>query len=166
MADWKPGDWTCQRCNLHNFASRANCYTCKGPRPAEVKPIKKPGDWECPGCKFHNYASRDSCWKCGTAKPRKPGDWKCPSCFYTNFAHRNTCNSCYGPRYTPVRVRKPKPKEDAKDEDSTCVVCMDAAPNVVLDCGHLVLCGGCANQVTKCPMCRKIIVRRLKVYTS
>jgi hypothetical protein len=36
----------------------------------------------------------------------------------------------------------------------SCVVCMDASPTVVLDCGHCVLCRACNGQVKTCLMCR------------
>lgn len=35
-AGWKAGDWICARpgCNVHNFASRSECYRCNAPREA------------------------------------------------------------------------------------------------------------------------------------
>lgn len=35
-AGWKAGDWICTRpgCNVHNFASRMECYRCNAPREA------------------------------------------------------------------------------------------------------------------------------------
>ncbi|KAG8069597.1 hypothetical protein GUJ93_ZPchr0006g46438 [Zizania palustris] len=35
-AGWKAGDWICTRpgCNVHNFASRIECYRCNAPREA------------------------------------------------------------------------------------------------------------------------------------
>uniref|UniRef100_A0A0E0DWM1 RanBP2-type domain-containing protein n=1 Tax=Oryza meridionalis TaxID=40149 RepID=A0A0E0DWM1_9ORYZ len=35
-AGWKAGDWICARpgCNVHNFASRIECYRCNAPREA------------------------------------------------------------------------------------------------------------------------------------
>ena len=33
----RPGDWKCQGCNFHNFASRAQCLRCKGPKPGGRK---------------------------------------------------------------------------------------------------------------------------------
>ncbi|OEL21405.1 hypothetical protein BAE44_0017577 [Dichanthelium oligosanthes] len=35
-AGWKAGDWICTRpgCNVHNFASRTECYRCNAPREA------------------------------------------------------------------------------------------------------------------------------------
>ncbi|XP_038701135.1 zinc finger Ran-binding domain-containing protein 2-like [Tripterygium wilfordii] len=29
---WKSGDWLCNRCGVHNYASRAECFKCKTPR--------------------------------------------------------------------------------------------------------------------------------------
>ncbi|XP_042419714.1 TATA-binding protein-associated factor 2N-like [Zingiber officinale] len=31
-AGWKSGDWICNSCNEHNFASRTECFRCSAPR--------------------------------------------------------------------------------------------------------------------------------------
>lgn len=33
--DFKPGDWACQSCGAHNFASRSACFRCSLPRPPD-----------------------------------------------------------------------------------------------------------------------------------
>jgi len=49
---------------------------------------------------------------------------------------------------------------DERVEEPLCVVCFDAAPQVVLlECGHVVLCRACAQQIMltsrSCPVCRR-----------
>ena len=42
-------------------------------------------------------------------------------------------------------------------EETDCIICLEAKPNLVFDiCGHLCICGGChkVNKGSnKCPMC-------------
>ncbi|CAI9766526.1 unnamed protein product [Fraxinus pennsylvanica] len=32
LPGWKTGDWICNRCGLHNYASRVECFKCNSPR--------------------------------------------------------------------------------------------------------------------------------------
>merc|ERR1719148_437179 len=87
----KEGDWLCEMCGNHNFASRDVCNTrkCQAPRPEKSSestqppmpvPVATPlnmfpsdqvngdsnvvdakGDWVCMLCGNHNYGSRDFC---------------------------------------------------------------------------------------------------------
>lgn len=61
----KDGDWLCNSCGNHNFASRVNCNSCK-----MVRPGFKDGDWICKDkeCKNHNFKSRTECNKCHKPK--------------------------------------------------------------------------------------------------
>ena len=34
----KPGDWMCPACDAHNYASRGECFRCRGPRRASPPP--------------------------------------------------------------------------------------------------------------------------------
>ena len=45
-----------------------------------------------------------------------------------------------------------------------CIVCEDNDYNCVLNCGHLVMCTECADQVDQCPMCRDPITKRKKIF--
>ena len=55
--------------------------------------------------------------------------------------------------------------ERQKLENLKCVICLEQDKNVVfLPCNHMVCCEECANSVDKCPMCRKSIVSRIKVF--
>ena len=49
----------------------------------------------------------------------------------------------------------------------TCAICMDAeADAVFLDCGHLVACTECGRRLAECPICRRNIIRVVKVFKS
>jgi hypothetical protein len=49
--------------------------------------------------------------------------------------------------------------------DDTCVVCMDQRREVVLvRCGHLICCAGCAARLRRCPVCRAGIERVVRVF--
>ena len=46
--------------------------------------------------------------------------------------------------------------------EKACVICMNAPRQVVFNCSHCVSCPDCAEQITRCPMCRSpISTRRL-----
>mmetsp|Transcript_105698 Transcript_105698/g.297292 ORF Transcript_105698/g.297292 Transcript_105698/m.297292 type:complete len:331 (-) Transcript_105698:171-1163(-) len=54
-----------------------------------------------------------------------------------------------------------------EEVDFTCVVCLRTPRSVLLQpCMHLALCGECAPQVKSCPVCRKDISQRVKVFLS
>jgi hypothetical protein len=84
--NFRPGDWICNGCRAHNFASRSACFKCKqrkgggegGGAPAasggggsgvSASPENfRSGDWMCRNCRAHNFASRAACFKC-SSKP-------------------------------------------------------------------------------------------------
>lgn len=92
----RPGDWTCSRCQAHNFASRSACFKCKrnkgaGEGESGFSPVGskagsdaggpsagsfRAGDWICKDCRAHNFASRSVCFKCDC---RKTGDEETPA---------------------------------------------------------------------------------------
>lgn len=56
---------------------------------------------------------------------------------------------------------------EQQEENNHCIVCMDKEINVVLvPCGHMIMCDGCANKLTNksCPTCRKPITQIVKVF--
>lgn len=63
------------------------------------------------------------------------------------------------------------PEEDDVLEMSSnkaCAICLSKKANVAfINCGHMVSCEECANKLKrgKCPICRKKILKILKIYT-
>lgn len=95
-ANMRAGDWMCEKCNGHNFASKASCFQCAAPKPAQqltasnvlppppqfaqlaqfppVPPANmRPGDWMCDKCGKHNFASKMACFGCGVPRPMGAG---------------------------------------------------------------------------------------------
>jgi len=62
----------------------------------------------------------------------------------------------------------------AKEKDSLenslpspCAICLDKSPNCTFTpCGHLCTCMSCGRKVQTCPICRKKIKRRVKVFQT
>ena len=56
----------------------------------------------------------------------------------------------------------------ALDPDGACVVCLEAPRNVaLLDCGHVVVCVGCADKIgDACPLCRRAVHEYRRVFLS
>lgn len=86
----REGDWICELCQGHNFATKIACFTCHAARPGFEHGIPmnqlnqlgigrlggssaeaKPGDWTCPKCNENVFAKRNRCYRCTTARPRK-----------------------------------------------------------------------------------------------
>lgn len=46
-------------------------------------------------------------------------------------------------------------RENELDDDDACIACMERArDNIILPCGHLVLCAFCCEGISLCPVCR------------
>lgn len=117
----REGDWMCANCGNHNYANRAVCNRCGGPKSPPAGQGRE-GDWMCPSCGNHNYANRQACNRCGAAKPGawpgmmgmamkfmgqmggggtpnfRPGDWVCAACGNHNYSSRESCNKCQAPK--------------------------------------------------------------------
>lgn len=53
---------------------------------------------------------------------------------------------------------------DAMENEMTCKICLDSEVCVVYaPCGHLVCCKKCSEKITKCPVCRDPIYRKVYV---
>lgn len=49
------------------------------------------------------------------------------------------------------------------DADNDCNICMSATKaEVYFPCGHYCNCSDCASKITKCPLCRTVIQKRVK----
>ncbi len=63
------------------------------------------------------------------------------------------------------------PDEDDVLEMSSnkaCTICLSKKADVAfINCGHMISCGECANKLKngRCPVCRKKILKVLKIYT-
>ena len=55
-----------------------------------------------------------------------------------------------------------KIKIHTDEESDECIICMDTEKQIVFDpCGHLYSCVNCSSKVSKCPICRSVIVNRI-----
>jgi hypothetical protein len=55
--------------------------------------------------------------------------------------------------------------ELAGDGEESCIVCMENKPNMVhIPCGHLGHCNRCSSKLEHCPVCKTLIVSRVRVY--
>lgn len=56
-------------------------------------------------------------------------------------------------------------KRKALSSGSECTLCLHATPEVALDpCGHVATCLACSAELSSCPVCRKQINKRLRVF--
>ena len=55
-------------------------------------------------------------------------------------------------------------KENELDDDEACIACMERArDNIILPCGHLVLCARCCEGISLCPVCRGPIAEFMSI---
>ena len=50
--------------------------------------------------------------------------------------------------------------------DLTCVICLDEKRNCCIDCGHVLMCITCSAHINNCPICRKPIINKIKIFVS
>eukprot|EP01129_Flabellula_baltica_P002611 TRINITY_DN12418_c0_g1_i1.p1 TRINITY_DN12418_c0_g1~~TRINITY_DN12418_c0_g1_i1.p1 ORF type:complete len:349 (+),score=59.05 TRINITY_DN12418_c0_g1_i1:37-1047(+) len=81
---FRDGDWNCDECGKHNFASRRECFVCRAPKRGGYGGRMDFGRGEDRGSSFRYE--------------RREGDWDCSSCHKSNFAFRTECFSCRAPR--------------------------------------------------------------------
>ena len=119
-ANLRPGDWMCEACGGHNFASRNSCFTCNRGNPALVGgaggaaaapvgsgansvPLGQPAD---PMMAAASMASTQAFSQIGVgafnqgaaSSAMKMGDWMCQSCGGHNFANKVACFTCKNPK--------------------------------------------------------------------
>lgn len=128
----KEGDWICDECGNHNFASRQECNRCGAPK-MQAPPPGPPGvqmmqgDWMCPACGNHNFAKREACNKCGEPKPGGLPPKGGGKGGYGKAALPMRSFSAPPPQYSaPPPRRGPPPMDDRRDfreGDWTCHEC-------------------------------------------
>ncbi|XP_071139773.1 E3 ubiquitin-protein ligase rififylin-like isoform X2 [Mytilus edulis] len=66
----------------------------------------------------------------------------------------------------PDVEQSPDDESSSNKEDSTeCKICMDSESDcLVSPCNHLAMCMDCAKMLDNCPICRKDICKRLKIF--
>ncbi|CAG0899894.1 unnamed protein product [Darwinula stevensoni] len=58
-------------------------------------------------------------------------------------------------------------KADEGDDGNLCKLCLEDELNCAfVDCGHMVACLPCAQKVRNCPICRKVITSRIRIYKA
>lgn len=71
------------------------------------------------------------------------------------------------PQSEPHRPTAPPPVVEHHDMATECVICLDRKSDVVLlNCGHVCCCFTCSSALTACPMCRKPVVQRVRIFIS
>ncbi|XP_075690914.1 E3 ubiquitin-protein ligase LRSAM1 isoform X3 [Rhinoderma darwinii] len=59
------------------------------------------------------------------------------------------------------------PLPDVANRISECVVCMELeAQSIFLPCGHVCCCSNCGDALQTCPLCRRDISQRIRIYQS
>ncbi|CAG0899893.1 unnamed protein product [Darwinula stevensoni] len=53
------------------------------------------------------------------------------------------------------------------EDENLCKLCLEAELNCAfVDCGHMVACLPCAQMVRNCPICRKVITSRIRIFKA
>ncbi len=69
------------------------------------------------------------------------------------------------PSYQSAHPAPQAPRPSSTEDSKLCVVCMDAALQMVLvPCGHVCVCENCSKQITFCPMCRQPVQQAIRVF--
>ncbi len=85
-------------------------------------------------------------------------------CWAAEPGERPTVASAIGPLAQALMQADAAAKEAAEARHE-CVICADAVRSIALSpCGHVCLCEDCAGELRECPMCRRAIEARLKVF--
>eukprot|EP00096_Caligus_rogercresseyi_P008060 TRINITY_DN2636_c0_g1_i4.p1 TRINITY_DN2636_c0_g1~~TRINITY_DN2636_c0_g1_i4.p1 ORF type:complete len:387 (+),score=106.34 TRINITY_DN2636_c0_g1_i4:157-1317(+) len=57
--------------------------------------------------------------------------------------------------------------KDNMDDEEMCKICMDAKVDcVMLECGHMCTCIACGKIMSECPICRRYVVRVVKIFKA
>ena len=85
-----------------------------------------------------------------------------PSLPALNELHKSKETSKRPRPVSNITPRSPlvEPRSNEQQEEKVCVICMDEPRGVVFNCSHCACCRDCANQITRCPLCRTLITLR------
>lgn len=68
---------------------------------------------------------------------------------------------------SPDQFEKMKDVKTHSDTKDICVICLDEPKSaVIVDCGHLATCVHCAEKITRCPICRTVKTKYIKVFSA
>ncbi|XP_065274842.1 E3 ubiquitin-protein ligase LRSAM1 isoform X3 [Emys orbicularis] len=71
------------------------------------------------------------------------------------------------PSAPPEEILPSAPQLELDERKSECVVCMEQeAQMIFLNCGHVCCCQTCCETLRICPLCRKDIVQRIRIFHS
>ena len=81
-------------------------------------------------------------------------------------SNNNLRESSSASRATQNEIRLRPEELEVRDSD-LCNICMSNPIDcLILECGHMATCLTCANSLSKCPICRKQIIRLVKAFKS
>ncbi|MEE6504798.1 hypothetical protein FKM82_005341 [Ascaphus truei] len=67
----------------------------------------------------------------------------------------------------PSPIDPSAPVIEMVDRKSECVVCMEQEAHIIFfTCGHVCCCASCGDALRTCPLCRKDITQRIRIYHS
>ena len=62
-------------------------------------------------------------------------------------------------------INDEKNEEDEINERCECVICFEKHRAIIFDpCGHIMCCLDCSVLCNDCPICRAVIVKKMKFY--
>jgi len=82
--------------------------------------------------------------------------WKFCSCCQPIESRKNMLTSFDGVPWVPSNFTE-------SANDNSCQICLENAKSIAFDCGHTT-CEECSKQIRECPVCRKFIQKRLKLF--
>ena len=101
------GDWDCQHCGGHNYASKIACFKCAAPKPAQLDASGMPPNNFRFGIGNRHEAKSGSSASKAVSVAKRAGDWVCTECSMHNFARNNTCFKCRAPVQAGQRIGTP-----------------------------------------------------------
>ncbi len=70
--------------------------------------------------------------------------------------------SDYDSKQSETKIDVSKIKVHTDEDSNECIICMSNEKTIVFGpCGHFYSCNECSNKLTKCPICRGLIINRI-----